>query len=166
MSFLNKLGLGKKHEDEYTPSFDNAPLPPDPGQNNFTPTQNDPYAPPQPAPPSNADPYSTSAFTQNAFPNQNNQSFEQPTSTNFNPANPFEQPQQSFSPTPGQRMAQDYVSSQNNSQNNSQNTNTVPSNDKMELLQVKLDAIRSELSSITQRLQHIEQRLGDKKRGW
>ena len=78
-------------------------------------------------------------------------------STSFEPTNPFTR-QQEQSNSPGARMAREYYQPQQQE---------VPqTDDKMELIQVKLDAIRSELGSVAQRLQHLEQRLGEKKRGW
>ena len=180
MSFLNKLGIGKKHDD-----FD---LPPEPDSTGQTYGAQPSYGQSDmnnqfgsSTPPNNQFGQNNAMGSQSSFdmPGQQNsfdgsQQFggqpnmgtvDQPASfvqqpqasTSFDPTNPFTR-QQEQSNSPGARMAREYYQAPQQ--------DLPQTDDKMELIQVKLDAIRSELGSIAQRLQHVEQRLGEKKRGW
>lgn len=126
MSFLNKLGMNRKHDD-----FSLDDLPPDP-QGDTTPSFD-----------------------------QSSDSFSEPQQTQNFPS--YENSAESIPATPGQRMAQDFMQKQEVSQPVSQPSQ---SNDKMELINVKLDAIRSELVSLGHRMTQLEQKVDGKKRQW
>jgi hypothetical protein len=150
MSFFSKL-FGKKDDDFSTSSFD-AGLPPAPDT-----TQS----------------YQTAGQQQSgAFPqsSSNVASFMEKTGDDLTglppfdaeqpaPTNPFQtQPSHSESLS-GQQLAHNYMQDRQPPQAASpQSSSTRSADHSLELINVKLDAIRSELSSISQRIDRLEQK--------
>ena len=165
MSFLNKIGIGKKHDDfsldtNPDPSFTTG-LPPEPGS---MPASSDPFAPPSDASlglPPNPDPMANSmgmstqpSFGQTPDPMQPSFSSTPPASDPFATSS-------NIPATPGQQMAHDYM------QQTTASSQPAPKGDDMlELINVKLDAIRSEVANLGHRITQMEQKIGEKKRGF
>jgi len=150
MSFFSKL-FGKKDDDFSMASF-NEGLPPAPdGVQNYP----------------NDVQQQTDAFSQSS---SNVASFMEKTGDDLTGLPPFntEQPAQSspFQAQPsssanlsGQQLAHNYMQDRQPSQAaNPQPSSTRSADHSLELINVKLDAIRSELSSISQRIDRLEQK--------
>lgn len=85
--------------------------------------------------------------------------------TNNSPFSPQTEENTSYStytppsmPSPGRQMAQNYIQKSEVESGNEAHM--------LEVINLKLDAIRSELNSLGHRLAALEQKSGDQKRGW
>ena len=97
------------------------------------------------------------------FPNIS--SSQSPQSLDQQPSfDPLTNPSQADSPGSfGQKLAHDYITQE---QSSTKQENSPAKNTERELVQLKLDAIRSELNAMSQRIIKIEHLLEKKQRGW
>jgi len=170
MSFLEKIQFWKKDDDF---SFDET--------NNLDSEFNKPFIeennlPPKPDHLLNNEMENNNFNPQNNFSenNNNNNQYNNPGENNQVFSQPIPPPPDYTNQTPslGQSLAKDYIASQE--QNNIPPTtppreNIPPQeNNKLEMVNLKIDSIKSEINSINQRLQRIEQLIieQNKKKGW
>lgn len=112
---------------------------------------------------------SSSSSPSQSFGSSNNSysSFENP-----KPRDPFARPSEPPKPSVGKSLAQDYINKQNNinafNQPPTLQPDSIKPGSENEILNLKLDAIRSELNSVAQRLIRLEHLIEEqnKKRGW
>lgn len=168
MTFTDKLKFWKKDKD-------------DSGFETGLPPMDDSFG----SPPGNDPLTGSSSFDDSSFGTSGQQPGTEPFSSpdisqpQFgSPAQSQQYPQDSFSDRPdpltnpsqvsspstfGQQLAQDYIAKE---QSPPQQQAPPAKNDDRELVQLKLDAIRSELNAMSQRMIKIEHLLEKKQRGW
>ena len=154
MSILNKLF--KKEEDDFSLDSDFSATA---GDSDFAKAFSD-----------NSDPFSnqhSDSFSSPAPNTSFDSSFDTPNTTGMpqrNPMPPLEDPN-TIAPTRGSQMARDYISRQQASfqpSNNQSNNSPSEKDHTLEIINLKLDAIKSQLEMLNQRLDKVE----EKKKLW
>jgi len=196
MSFLEKIQFWKKHDDLFTnddvlnTGVDAQPLPPleDPSANNYgMEDHNDPLA--------HTDPYSgeplntnTDPLTPNPYGDQAKYTIPQdPTIPNSSSEEGFENyssnnttssnmevhdfnnmtPEDRLRDQIDRKYSQENLAKQDALKNNNLSSRSgSPSSRDLEIINLKLDAVKSDVSSITHQLDKIERMLAEQKKSW